>query len=251
MGVSSKRGRMFTRFLIVICLLSCFLLPVSCGREKREYAELLSEFEPEEYADQEASEETIRELEKKIGDTKKEVERTINATYDLALYNKMLAVEFIELEMYGPALDALKKAIEISPANRLLFYYAGVCSAQMSKSTTNEADRQRYLEDAEFYYLRAIDLKNNYVEALFALSVLYVFEMNKPLDAKTLLEQVLEYSSSNMQAMFLLARVNVQLGDVEAAIELYEKIEESSNIEDEQREAESNKKQLLEEYYGS
>lgn len=248
-GVYNKRGHVFRRLVLPACLVCALLVTASCRRERREYAELLGEFESEEYADQEASEEKIRELEKKIPELQKEVERTIDATYDLALYNKMLAVEYIELEMYGPALDALRRAIEISPANRVLFYYAGVCSAQMSASTPAPAEREGYLEEAEFYYKRAIELKNSYVEALFGLSVLYVFEMDRPLDAKPLLEDVLTYSSSNTQAMFLLARVNVQLGDVEGALDLYERIESTSAIEAERREAAANRKRLLEEYY--
>jgi len=242
---------MARRAAVTVGLICLILVSFSCGNEKREYAELMAEFEPEEYADREASEEKIKELEKKISDMQKEVERTIDASYDLALYNKMLAVEYIELKMYGPALEALRKAIEISPANRLLFYYAGVCCAQMATSTPRQEERRRYLKDAEFYYKRAIELKNNYVEALYALAVLYVFEMDRPFDAKPLLEDILNYSSKNIQAMFLLARVNVQLGDVEAAIDLYERIEETSAIEEEREEATSNKKRLLEEYYGS
>lgn len=239
-------------FVLLACSLSALcLLSVSCGNEKKEYAKMLSEFETDGYADREASEEKIRELEKKIPELKKEAERTINAKYDIALYNKMLAVEYIELEMYGPALEALKNAIEISPANRVLFYYAGVCAAQMSKTTPDGAKQGEYLKDAEFYYSRAIELKNNYVEALFALAVLYVFEMEQPLDAKPLLENLLSVSGGNIQAMFLLASVNVQLGDVEAAIDLYERIESVSAIESEQKEAEQNKRRLLEEYYGS
>jgi tetratricopeptide (TPR) repeat protein len=251
MEVSSKKGYACMRFLLSLGFVCILLLQASCGSEKRDYAERLSEFEPREYEDREVTEEKIKELEQKISELKKDVERTIEATYDLAVYNKMLALEYIELEMYGPALEALRKAIEISPANRLLFYYAGVCSAQMSKSTNLETERKRYLEDAEFYYSRAIELKNNYVEALFGLAVIYVFELDRPLDAKGLLEDVLRYSSSNTQAMFLLARVNVQLGDVETAIDLYERIEENSAIDTERQEAASNKQQLLEEYYGS
>lgn len=239
------------RFMLAVLTAAFILVGFSCGGKDREYAELLAEFEPEGYADRGASEEKIRELQKEIAGQKKIVKQTIDATYDIALHNKMLALEYIELKMYGPALDALKEALEISPVNRVLFYYAGVCSAQMSKTTPDPETRDRYLRDADFYYTRAIELKNNYVDALYAQAVLYAFEMDRLLEAESLLEEVLRYSGANTQAMFLLARINVQLGDVDRAIELYEEIEDISPFEEERSEAESNKGRLLEEYYGS
>ncbi|MBN2051257.1 MAG: tetratricopeptide repeat protein, partial [Spirochaetales bacterium] len=111
--------------------------------------------------------------------------------------------------------------------------------------------RNTYLEKAEFYYRRAIELKNNYVDALFGLSVLYVFEMNKPGEAKPLLEEALLYSGTDIQVMFLLARVYAELGDVDAAVALYEKIAETTEEDSQRREAEDNKRRLLDEYYGS
>ncbi|MBN2051577.1 MAG: hypothetical protein JW760_14085, partial [Spirochaetales bacterium] len=111
------------RIITLFCLVSALGLYTGCDGPKQKYAEILSDFGGDGYVDRERSEEEIKSLNKKIDELRKEVDRTISARYDLGVYYKMLAVEYIELKMFGPALEALEQAITISPVSSTLHYY--------------------------------------------------------------------------------------------------------------------------------
>jgi tetratricopeptide (TPR) repeat protein len=161
----------------------------------------------------------------------------------------MLAVRYIDAEMYELALESLEKAIRIYPENKILFYFAGVSAGRTAKSRMDEAEKRRLLVLAEKYYRRALDLDAQYVEALYGLSVLYVFEMDKVMEAEPLLNRILEIRPNHYDAMFLLARVYVTTGRVEDAVELYDKIGEESGSKTMRQKARENKQQLLEGAY--
>jgi tetratricopeptide (TPR) repeat protein len=157
----------------------------------------------------------------------------------------MLTLEYMSLEMYNEALKSTRQAVDYFPTSPLLFYYGAVSSAQMSKAVFDRDERADYLDLAEDYYLRALTLDPGYKEALYGLAVLYIFELNRPLDAEQLLERLLSRSSSNWDAMFLLARVKVVKGDIEGAVELYSDIEENSKDETVRNQARDNRRKML------
>ena len=103
-----------------------------------------------------------------------------------------------------------------------------------------------YFLHAEEYYTRAIELDARYVDALYGLAILYVFELDRPFDAEPLLDRVLSIQKKNTDAMFLQARIYVQSRRIEEAIELYERIEETATDEFRKGEAAANRRRLLE-----
>jgi tetratricopeptide (TPR) repeat protein len=153
--------------------------------------------------------------------------------------------------MYGAAYDALKQAIGIHPENAILFYYSAVCAARMSKAEVLAEDRASWLERSESLYRRAIALDPNYAEALYGLSVLYVFELDRPLEAEPLLERLLTVESKEIDGRFLLARVYYSLGKLERAIEVYREIESLSDVKQKRQEAQELREQVEAELYGT
>jgi tetratricopeptide (TPR) repeat protein len=246
-----KVGR--NSLFLVLPMLIAFLLAgfSGCKGEDEEILEKLRPFERMTYEEEQVSEQRIEELKEGIEKYEQIVEREVEAAAQIGEYYKMLAVAYIDREMYGRALENLEEAIDYYPENSLIFYLAGVCSARMAKAAVNRpAEQEELFKEAENYYLRAIFLDNDFVEALYGLSVLYVFELDRVVDAEPYLERILEKESRNTQAMFLLARVYVYSGRVEDAVELYEEIIDKAQSRQEKERARDMKNQVLEGAYG-
>ncbi len=243
--------RIRSLLLALLIIQTCIL--VSCARTDRgeDNLDQLIEMEGDIYRDQEVSTQRIEEIEEAIRRYRKEVERTVDATGQVGIYYKMLAIEYMRGGMYGAAYDTLKQAIDIYPENPILFYYSAVCAARMSRAQVLEEDRERWLERSVTLYRRAIDLDPGYADALYGLSVLYVFELERPEEAEALLETMLTVESKEIEGRFLLAGVYYRLGKLEQALELYKEIESLSEVEQKRQEARDNKKRIEDELYGT
>jgi len=243
--------RIRSLLLALLIIQTCIL--VSCARTDRgeDNLDQLIEMEGDIYRDQEVSTQRIEEIEEAIRRYRKEVERTVDATGQVGIYYKMLAIEYMRGGMYGAAYDTLKQAIDIYPENPILFYYSAVCAARMSRAQVLEEDRERWLERSVTLYRRAIDLDPGYADALYGLSVLYVFELERPEEAEALLETMLTVESKEIEGRFLLAGVYYRLGKLEQALELYTEIESLSEVEQKRQEARDNKKRIEDELYGT
>lgn len=239
------------RVLLVLSLLIPLvsLLAASCdGQGSSDDAlEFLRETEETGYEGQEVSEERIRELEADIEEYEEDVEEVVRKLGEVTVFRKMLAEEFIDREMYGPALDHLQVAMELQPANAVLYYLAGVSAAQTAQAKIqDQPEQEEFLRLAEDYYLRALELRPRYRECLYAVSVLYVFELEQPAQAEEYLVRLLEIDPENSRARFLRARMLVQTGRLEDAAELYGDIAEDAPSRELRDRALENRNQLLE-----
>jgi len=167
------------------------------------------------------------------------------------LYHETLALGYIDKGIYGEALKYLEMALEVYPDNEILYYYSGLCSAKMGKAMIGDADkRESWLKLAEQYYRRAIELYPSYSQALYGLSILFVYELARPSEAEPILVRLTTIESKNTDALFLLANVYYQLGRYDEAIQQYEMIEQVSNISARLEQAGENKKRIMDERYG-
>jgi tetratricopeptide (TPR) repeat protein len=147
--------------------------------------------------------------------------------------------------MYGPAREYFLKSLEIYPNNHLIQYYTGLSSAQTVGAQASEAQRTFRLEEAAYHYQRATELKGNYFEALYALSVLYIFELDRALEAEDYVQRALEVRPGSQKARFLLAAIRVIQNRYEEAIEIYDQIIEETEDATMQQRARENREQLL------
>ena len=219
---------------VVICIATlCTLFSLTgCNRERNSMIDKLKMVEMPDYADGELSKASIDELKSAITALENEVERTVRAGERLGTYYKMVAIRFLDQNMFELAFEHFRKALDINSANPFLAYYAGLCIAQLAQSVMEPAERERLFDRAEQYYLYAVKLDGKYTSALYALSVLYIFEMDRPMDAEVYLKRILARESRHFDAMFLLARVYVSYGRVDDAIDLYDEIETNSESEE-------------------
>ena len=198
----------------------------------------------------EASEARIEEIRQAIARYRREVDRTVEATAQIGVYYKMLALQYMQREMYGAAYDSLAEAIRIHPENPILFYYSGVCAARMSRAVVDAEARALWLERSEGLYRRAVALDPRYVDALYALAVLLALELDRPEEAEGPVQRILEIEAGNVEAMFLLGNVYYRTGRLEEALVVYREIQEKTTVAQRREEALANQQKIREELYG-
>jgi cytochrome c-type biogenesis protein CcmH/NrfG len=201
--------------------------------------------------------ETIEGLREAISIYEGKIAENVKSAAQAGIYWKLLANRYIERGMYGEALGSLRRAIEYFPEDSSLHYLTGLSAATMAKSThdyelrgTNK-ERERLLALAEDSHKRAIGLDAKNSRALYALSVLYVFELNRSKDAIPLLERFIELQSRDVDAMFVLARAYYVENRRDDAVALYDRIIETARDAGKKKEAESNKMKVLDELYAA
>ncbi|RKX91375.1 MAG: hypothetical protein DRP59_07925 [Spirochaetes bacterium] len=215
-----KRFQFFLAAVSILVLLGAF---VSCSKGD---GKTLKSLKSTESADgsTEVSKKRIAELEKGIKEYKEEADRTVKAGVEIGIYYRLVGLEYMKLKMYGKAYDNFQKAIEYYPENEVLFYYSGVSLARSAKSVLEDDERRRLMQKAVVYYQRAIELNGRYEDVYYALSVLYMFELNRPLDALKAIKKLLNFDPGNIDALFIKARADAVTGNIRDAVDTYNKI---------------------------
>ena len=200
---------------------------------------------------------TIEELKDAIKKYQERVADIQLAQSQIGIWYKILGTRYLDNKMYGEALKCFEEALKYYPDNQNLYYYVGVCAGYMSHaaldynaSGTNEI-KYNYLKLAEEAYLRAIAIEDRYVRALYGLGVLYVFELDEPDKAIPHLEKALSIDTKNLDTMFVLARAYYSNYDFNKAVEIYDRIIETTKSDDTKQTAEENKKIALDAAYGN
>ncbi len=213
----------FVKVLPVLLAVSILTVSLSCSSKDEKILKGLETTESG-AGTGEISRKRIAELKKGIEEYKKEADRTIKAEAEIGIYYRLVGLELMKLSMYEKAFENFKAAIEYYPENEVLFYYSGVALARSAKSVMEEDEQRRMMQKAAVYYRRAVELRPGYKDALYALSVLYLFELNKPFDALSSLEELLKSDPGNIDALFLKARACAATGNVRDAVDTYNRI---------------------------
>lgn len=198
---------------------------------------------------------TIEEIEDAI---KKYEERAADlqlTQQQTGIWYKLLGTRYLDNKMYGEALKAFKSALEYYPENQNLYYYVGVCAGYMSHTAMDYSGtgatelKYNYLKTAEQAYLRAIEIDDRYVRALYGLGVIYVFELDEPAKAIPYLEKLLTIDTRNIDAMFVLARAYFTNLEFDNAVKMYDTIISTSKSEESVKTAQENKRLVLDASY--
>lgn len=177
------------------------------------------------------------------------------AQSQIGIWYKILGTRYLDEAMYGEALKCFEEALKYYPNNQNLYYYVGVCAGYMSHAAMDfdgmgsSEKKYNYLKLAEEAYLRAIEIEDRYVRALYGLGVLYVFEFQECEKAIPHLEKLLTIDTRNLDAMTVLARAYYVCNEYDKAIELYDKIIQITKSEETKKMAEENKRFVLDAQY--
>ena len=107
----------------------------------------------------------------------------------------------------------------------------------------------KYLKVAEEAFQRALSIDPKYYRAMYGLGVLYIFEMKQSELAIPYLESFLEVQTKDTNGMFALAGAYYDNLEFDKAIALYDRIIELKPNEEKVREAEANKKTVMDMQY--
>lgn len=235
------KGKIFY-FVMIISLAVIF---ISCGVSNK------SVLRYQKMEEGVANPTTIEELKAAIEKYQERVADIQLANQQIGIWYKILGTRYVDNKMYGEALKCFEEALKYYPDNQNLYYYVGVCAGYMSHaaldyggSGTTEV-KYNYLKLAETAYLRAIQIEDRYVRALYGLGVLYVFELDESEKAIPHLEKLLTIDTRNVDAMFVLARAYYSNYEFDKSIEMYDKIINTTKLAETKATAEENKKIVL------
>ncbi|MBQ1970896.1 MAG: tetratricopeptide repeat protein [Treponema sp.] len=235
---------------IVFFILTCLFLFSSCGVSNKRIIRM------QKMEEGVGSPTTIEELKTAIEKYDARIADLQLSQSQVGIWYKILGTRYLDNKMYGEALKAFQSALQYYPDNQNLYYYVGICAGYMShtaldyNATGNMEQKYNYLKLAETAYLRAIEIEPRYSRALYALSVLYVYELDEPAKAIPYLERVLDIEKKHTDAMFVLARAYYSTYEFDKAVEMYDKIISVTTSDKKKADAEANKKIVLDASYG-
>ncbi len=235
---------------IVFFILTCLFLFSSCGVSNKRIIRM------QKMEEGVGSPTTIEELKTAIEKYDARIADLQLSQTQVGIWYKILGTRYLDNKMYGEALKAFQSALQYYPDNQNLYYYVGICAGYMShtaldyNATGNMEQKYNYLKLAETAYLRAIEIEPRYSRALYALSVLYVYELDEPAKAIPYLERVLDIEKKHTDAMFVLARAYYSTYEFDKAVEMYDKIISVTTSDKKKADAEANKKIVLDASYG-
>lgn len=225
--------------LAITAMILLLALLGSCAREDARLVSMRN-MEPDP-----PSPERVAELERLIAGYEEIAADAIQAAIEQADALKLLGQEYMRQELYGPALDAYEQAIRIEPSNHVLHYLAAVAAGHTGKAQARPEVREEYLRRAERSYLLSIEHEPDYIDARYGLGVLYVFELGEPARAIEHLEAALDRNENHVPSLFVLARAHVALGNVDDAVDAYDRIIRVSPESEARERAERNRRLLL------
>lgn len=218
----------------------CFLLALFSSCYGKRFIQRMQEYE-----EGVSNPTTEAELNEAINKYLKRIDDIVIASERVGTWYKMLGTRYLDKKMYKNALECFQKAIEFYPENQNLYYKVGVISSLMAKGALDfemsGKDMQRKYYDLSIKaYNRAIELDPSYSKAIYALSVLYIFELALPERAVPLLEKEIEGKMKPLDELFLLARSYAMMNNNEKAIEAYRRIIEISGSSEQRKKAQEN-----------
>lgn len=153
-----------------------------------------------------------------------------------------------ELNDYQNALHYLLLSLETFNDDTYLYYNAGLCTAHIGKYYQLKSGAlagAEWYKKAKQYYTRALELDENYTEALYGLAILLVFETHEPEQGISYLLRIKEHERYNTDARFLLAYAYYITGGYRQALLEYEELEKLAKKPESIAQIRKNKEQIL------
>ncbi|MDA3950865.1 MAG: hypothetical protein PF508_16785 [Spirochaeta sp.] len=237
-----SRRRFHRYFLLAIVLF--VLAVVGCVEENDARLEFLTQTESGAYEGIPVDDERVEELRRDITRYEEEISETVQNYRRVASFQKSLAQELIRGEMYGPALEALERAMDLQSENAVLYYFAGVAAARSARGHILDGEETDYLSRAERLFGEALALRPDYKDALFAMAVLLAFDLQRPEEALEYSRRLSQLETGDPGVRFLHANVLVRNGMVDEAIAVYDDLAQTAPGTDQRARARENRDAL-------
>ncbi|MDR2785729.1 MAG: tetratricopeptide repeat protein [Treponema sp.] len=237
---------------VVVILVTGFTLFYNYGmnRERNQFARRIAEL-----GNPGGPPETVEGLREAIRLYEKQIEQHVKDAAQTGVYWKILATRLQDRGLHNEALEALEQAVFYSPLDPSLLYLTGISAARVAKSFLDfsggrSGGSERYYALAEDAYRKAIALDEKYVKPMYALGVLYVFELGRPGDAIPVMERYLTLTANDVDGMAVLAHAYALTSQYEFALNLYDRILSITKDKTKRAEVEESRRQVMDSYYG-
>ncbi|MBN2652358.1 MAG: tetratricopeptide repeat protein [Spirochaetales bacterium] len=163
----------------------------SCNKNKahvgRTVEKLYQDYQPEDYVNKHfpSQLEEAFDNDLNLSKMKEDVAQMMKYYANQQLFHEYLGVLLMDKGYYESALIHFEEAIKLRPKSANLYYYYGICAGQLYQAFIIKEDRSQisdkaayYLELAEKAYLKCIEMKPSYHNALYALGIIYSYEKN-------------------------------------------------------------------------
>lgn len=189
--------------------------------------------------------ERIKELTKDIRKIEKELDETLEKYQKVGNFQRALGVKMMHYRMYFKAYEHFTNALEFYPNSEMLHYYRGIAASQYALSQDVDTIRNDFMNRALKSHEYSIELNPGFTKGLYALSILYVYELDRMDEAKPLLDRLLSISTREFDAMLLRALLYERDGELNAALDLYDRVLLLSKKSDHIVKAETNRDKIL------
>lgn len=231
----------------LLLILSMFFILSSCTSKKTK--ELANQvYETEE--DRVNSDKRIRELTRDIKKVEKDLDELLDLYQKNGNFHRAMGIKMIHYKMFYKAYEHFNKALEFFPNSEMIHYYRGLSAAQYAKSQDQDHIYREYIDRARISYEYSLELNPRFPKGLYALSIIYVYEIDRPDDAKPLLDRLLEISTREFDAMLLRSLLFERDGELNRAIDLYDKVLRLSENQKHILIATENRERVLKRYVG-
>jgi tetratricopeptide (TPR) repeat protein len=161
---------------------------------------------------------------------------------DSGAYYDYAALMLMQKKLYSQAYENLQESLRLSPDNAFLLYYSGYSAALIGKAMRpeNEAEGMVWLDKAIKYYQQALKINPDYIEALYGMAVILVYETGQPDKGIPFLLHIKQKNPENTDARFVLASAYTMTGDNDAAIAEYTEIEKIATTDEKKKAARDN-----------
>ncbi|BDU63021.1 TPR repeat-containing protein [Candidatus Borrelia fainii] len=207
-------------------LIFLFLI-ISCGDESKEKVNLGLRIREIEIAGG-GSLEKIEVYKEFIDKEEQNILKIINSIDKKARFFSLIGLELIRFGQYGPAIEYFNKNLEYGPNNHLSHFYIGVSSYNLAKGFETKEKVREYFILAEDSFLKSIFIKDDFKEAIFALSTMYVYDLDKQLEAKGYLSRLESMGESYFEFFMLRGANYYSLGDFDNALLFYKKAKDKA-----------------------
>lgn len=162
---------------------------VSCNKNKtsigRSVEVLYSQYNEEDYVGRHFPSQLEEAFEKdlNLNKLKNDAAEMMKFYSKQQLFHEYLGILLMDKGFYQNALIHFEEAIKLRPKSANLYFYYGVCAGQLYQAFIVKEDRSAINDKAEYYlnlaekaYLKTVELKASYHEALYALGIIYYYE---------------------------------------------------------------------------
>jgi len=250
--MSTKKTRKIAGILLVVILASVVFVVFRNERRRAniQFARSIAAINP-----RGGTPRTIEGLRRAIALYEAQIQRHVREGAQTGVYWKILGIRLADGGMHRDALAAFERAIHFNAEDATIFYLSGISAAIVANSIIGfspnaQSEREHFFQLSENAHRRALQLDAQFLRPMYALGVLYAFNLERPQEAIPLLETYLRAMPNDIEAMFVLARAHFMTGGFEAALELYDRIISRTRDENARREARNNMQIVWSHMYG-